>query len=990
MAKHSAMDKRYTKFSTTFPLRPAWAVILTVGAVIFTAAAAPAADSAAVMRLEASSSKVYEGSAFKLLVHLDNTDAETPPDMSYLESEFQVEYLGPSRRNATRITIINGRQVKDEDKGITFAYALTPKSSGKIEIASPEMTVGGQTLSAPSVLIEVIPPNGQDLVELQLSADTDSVYPLVPFEVTLTVLVRELPGKYALRDPIRLIAGEVSPPVLGISWADDSTLPDSLKPAEPWDEWITRYQDQRQGGFSINGIRAGGMFDLSWAFGGQTQNLAMFLPQPQRIERANPDGGTDRFWQYQFKRTFTAERTGPLSFDAVSLKGVLAKEGDDGKLAAEPIYALSQPLEITIRDVPEQGRPDNYVGAFGSFSLSASLTPQNAQVGEALTLSVTLQGTGSVLNVKAPDLEADPRIAERFRVYPPSEKFGDGQVQWTWSLRPTEPIDGEFPPIELSYFNVESEQFVPLASDPVPLKIEKAQAGTAARPARLPSAARLLQAEGGIFGNASAASGPLGRALPAERWWKALGLIWSIPLVVWGGVWLLRRRTESASVRLARRIADSRLPLAEGIDLFASSDRKNRAGGSRRIFEAFLLPVADRFPMAAGAVSAAEFLRLVETLRAGDPDGEGLYREVAAAVESLEQVQYGWLDAAKAVDWRDLHKRWSERLSRVKPRSLPKTDSKRNKAALLLLPALVGALMTGALSGCGGAGIDADFSAAEEQFRRAEALLGDDSGADNTAKDSAESNTEGSNTEDSNTEDSGAENAKNGTENSAENNSAEAEFLKAAALYEQMIDKYGENGAVLFNLGNAYLRASRSAEALAAWRRAEAYIPGDPYLKANIESVLPRLPSEKRPLFETLLPWQNHLSVAAKGYAALLFSAAAAVFIVILLIAGDRLGGASALRSALRRGAWVLLALTLIAGVSYLYDVDRFAPGTHGVAVVDTLPRKGASDRYDPLYRDRLPALSEMKIVDRQPGWLLAKFPDAQTGWLPADDVLVW
>ena len=291
MAKHSAMDKRYTKFSTTFPLRPAWAVILTVGAVIFTAAAAPAADSAAVMRLEASSSKVYEGSAFKLLVHLDNTDAETPPDMSYLESEFQVEYLGPSRRNATRITIINGRQVKDEDKGITFAYALTPKSSGKIEIASPEMTVGGQTLSAPSVLIEVIPPNGQDLVELQLSADTDSVYPLVPFEVTLTVLVRELPGKYALRDPIRLIAGEVSPPVLGISWADDSTLPDSLKPAEPWDEWITRYQDQRQGGFSINGIRAGGMFDLSWAFGGQTQNLAMFLPQPQRIERANPTGG---------------------------------------------------------------------------------------------------------------------------------------------------------------------------------------------------------------------------------------------------------------------------------------------------------------------------------------------------------------------------------------------------------------------------------------------------------------------------------------------------------------------------------------------------------------------------------------------------------------------------------------------------------------------------------------------------------------------------
>ncbi|MBO7678081.1 MAG: BatD family protein, partial [Thermoguttaceae bacterium] len=942
--------------------------------VILVTAAARAAGGAPVMRLEASSSKVYEGSAFKLLVHLDNTDTETPPDMSYLESEFQVEYLGPSRRNATRITIINGRQVKDEDKGITFAYALTPKSSGKIEIASPEMTVDGQTLSAPSVLIEVIPPNGQNLVELQLSADTDSVYPLVPFEVTLTVLVRELPGKYALRDPIRLIAGEVSPPVLGISWADDSTLPDSLKPAEPWDEWITRYQDQEQGGFSINGIRAGGMFDLSWAFGGQSQNLAMFLPQPKRIERTNPDGGTDRFWQYQFKRSFTAERTGPLSFDAVSLKGVLAKEGEDGKLAAEPIYALSQPLEITIRDVPEQGRPDNYVGAFGSFSLASSLTPQNAQVGEALTLSVTLRGTGSVLNVKAPNLEATPWIAERFRVYPPSEKFGDGQVQWTWSLRPTEPVDGEFPPIELSYFNVENEQFVPLASDPVPLKIEKARAGAAARPTRLSSAARLLQSEGGIFGNASAASGLFGQGLPAKRWWKAFGLIWSIPLLVWGVDWLLRRRGSSASVRLARRIADSRVPLAEGIDLFASSDRKNRAGGSRQIFDAFLLPVADRFPMAAGAVSAAEFLRFLETLQAGDPDREGLYREVAAAIESLEQVQYGSLDGAMAVDWGDLHKRWTERLGRLKPAVLPKM----NKAALPLLLAIAGLLMTGALTGCsgGGAPIDADFSAAEEQFRRAEALLGEDGGESTTA----ENNTENS-----------ADNAENSAENNANNTaSAEGEFLKAAALYEQMIDKYGENGAVLFNLGNAYMRASRSADALAAWRRAEAHIPGNPYLKANIESVLPRLPSDKRPLFETLLPWQNHVGVAAKGYAALLFSAAAAALLVILLFAKNRLGGASAVRSPLRRGTWVLLALTLIAGVSYLYDIHRYTPGTHCIAVVDTLPRKGASDRYDPLYRDRLPALSEMKILDRQAGWLLATVPDAQTGWIPADDVKVW
>lgn len=920
------------------------------------------------MRMETSSTKVYEGSAFKLLIHLDNTDTDTPPDMSYLDSEFQVEYLGPSRRNATRITFINGRQIKEEDKGITFAYALTPKSSGKIEVASPEITIDGQTLSAPPVLIEVIEPNRQDLVELRLSADTDSVYPLVPFEVTLTILARELPDSYASRDPIRLIASEVSPPVLGISWADDSALPPSLKPEEPWDEWITRYQEQDRGGFSINGIRAGGMFDLSWAFGGQSQNLAMFLPQPERIELPNRSGGTDRFWQYQFKRRFIAEKTGPVSFDAVSLKGYLAKEGDDGKLAAEQVYALSKPLEVVIRDVPEENRPDDYIGAFGSFSLDTSVTPQSGQVGEALTFTLTLHGTGSVLNVKAPNLEADPRIAEHFRIYPPTEKLDDGQVQWTWSLRPTEPIDGEFPPIQLSYFNVENEEFVRLQSDPVALKIKKAEGNAAsARLSRSGSAARLVQAEGGIFGNASSPSGLFGKAFPARLWWQAIGIIWFVPLVGWVIRWGVRRRAGSDSVQLARRIADSRLSLAEGIELFGSSDRSKRTGGSRKLLDAFLLPAADHFPMALSAVSAAEFTRFLDILKIGDPAGTELYTEVAAALESLSQVQYGSLDGVASIDWRVLHQRWTDRLSQLKPAQFPKMS----KTAVLFLLTLSGAFLIGTLTGCaggdqrdgGGTDIAADFAAAEEQFHGAEALLG------------------------------------NG-ENSQENEngkSSQAEFLKAVELYEKIIDRYGENGAVLFNLGNAYSRASRNAEALAAWRRAQAYIPGDPYLQANIDSILPGRPSDKRPLFETLLPWQNHLGIAAKGYAALLFSILAASILVFFLLTGgeEKHTETSAekiapIRSVLRRSFWVLLALTLIAGASYLYDLHRYAPGTHGIAAVDTLPRKGSSDRYDPLYRDPLPALSEMKILDRQSDWLLAQFPDHQTGWLPEKDVLVW
>ena len=64
------------------------------------------------------------------------------------------------------------------------------------------------------------------------------------------------------------------------------------------------------------------------------------------------------------------------------------------------------------------------------------------------------------------------------------------------------------------------------------------------------------------------------------------------------------------------------------------------------------------------------------------------------------------------------------------------------------------------------------------------------------------------------------------------------EFLRVAALYQEMLDTGLVSGAVLYNQGNAFMRAGQRGRALACYRQAVRYRPRDPYLAANLNYAL--------------------------------------------------------------------------------------------------------------------------------------------------------
>jgi len=92
------------------------------------------------------------------------------------------------------------------------------------------------------------------------------------------------------------------------------------------------------------------------------------------------------------------------------------------------------------------------------------------------------------------------------------------------------------------------------------------------------------------------------------------------------------------------------------------------------------------------------------------------------------------------------------------------------------------------------------------------------------------------------------------------------DFLRVAAQYQEILDGGLVSGAVLYNQGNAFIRAGQRGRAIACYRQAARYRPRDPYLQANLAFAVEAVSTEapRKSLAEYILFWQNWLSYPEK------------------------------------------------------------------------------------------------------------------------------
>jgi hypothetical protein len=138
---------------------------------------------------------------------------------------------------------------------------------------------------------------------------------------------------------------------------------------------------------------------------------------------------------------------------------------------------LTDPIEIAVHPVPEQGRPASFAGAVGQYTFRAKLNKNEAAVGESLTLSLAISGDGNVDSLAPPM----PKLPDWVETYDPertsNSQFKEdtgrlhGTVQWDIILIPRRDGTLVFEPIEFSFFDPGNKRFLTLKQGPFRIEV---------------------------------------------------------------------------------------------------------------------------------------------------------------------------------------------------------------------------------------------------------------------------------------------------------------------------------------------------------------------------------------------------------------------------------------------------------------------------------------------------------------------------------------
>ena len=140
------------------------------------------------------------------------------------------------------------------------------------------------------------------------------------------------------------------------------------------------------------------------------------------------------------------------------------------------LSASSAPLTIDIRPVPTAGQPASFSGAIGRFHLEVEAHPTILRVGDPLSMTLTVRGEGLLETVRPPALEQQDTLTRDFKVQadPPAVKTDSDAKTFTYTLRPRRTGIREVSPIEMAYFDPDTQRFHVVRSTPVPLRVDAA------------------------------------------------------------------------------------------------------------------------------------------------------------------------------------------------------------------------------------------------------------------------------------------------------------------------------------------------------------------------------------------------------------------------------------------------------------------------------------------------------------------------------------
>jgi hypothetical protein len=131
--------------------------------------------------------------------------------------------------------------------------------------------------------------------------------------------------------------------------------------------------------------------------------------------------------------------------------------------SGRPTSLASEALSFQVLPVPPEGRPADFSGLVGSFTLESTIEPQQLKAGESVTLTATVRGRGNVKRI--PELKFPPLDGLKIYADQPvvkDEKDGEGVIvskTMKWALVPEQAGRYRVPALTMSYFETAAGRY---------------------------------------------------------------------------------------------------------------------------------------------------------------------------------------------------------------------------------------------------------------------------------------------------------------------------------------------------------------------------------------------------------------------------------------------------------------------------------------------------------------------------------------------------
>ena len=362
---------------------------------------------------------------------------------------FRVLY-GPSTSTSSSFSMTNGKTT--QSSSMTFTYTVTASKEGVHTIPAATVTVKGQQYSSNTQEIEILPASDPTTQHQQSQGsghndnNSSSQRSVNPKELYITATANKtkvfeqeailLTYKLYTLVNIQQIAGDM-PQLDGFHVQEvDSKAQMSLK-----------YE-------RVNGQNYG------------TAIWRQYVLYPQKSGRLKIPSLT---FDAQIEMHNTSMDPFDIFFGGGSLTQIVQKS------------LVAPAIEIEVASLPTP-KPQNFSGAVGDFSVTASMKPLQLKANDAATLSLVVSGCGNMKLMKAPKVN----FPKDFEVYDPkqTEKIvhtgnGDkGSITFDYLVVPR--LGGEFqiPPVAFSYFDTQSKEYKTLHTDSFDVSVEKSKGHT--------------------------------------------------------------------------------------------------------------------------------------------------------------------------------------------------------------------------------------------------------------------------------------------------------------------------------------------------------------------------------------------------------------------------------------------------------------------------------------------------------------------------------